>query len=54
MILRFALLLAIAANLGACASKKSSARTYEGDAPTIHFGEKRQAPGGRIETQTYQ
>jgi hypothetical protein len=54
MILRFALLIAITASLGACASsKKSSARIYEGDSPSIHFQEKREAPGGRIGNQTY-
>jgi hypothetical protein len=53
MILRFALLFAITASLGACASKKSSARVYEGDAPTIHFQSQREAPGAQVRNQTF-
>ena len=40
---------AILATFGACANrKKSSAHIYEGDGPSIHFSEKPESAGGRV------
>lgn len=49
---RFLLAALLALTLAACArgQPKSSAHIYEGNAPTIHFSDKPENAGGRINT----